>query len=243
MRKKAVIPACRQHICLPVLFCTIAHIGEDLRRDAGFEDGVDQPVETVGGSASQAEIAAAWRRVCAIAPLAAKSSSDLRNVLYQPRDRIAKFVNRRFLDFQKSFVLREVALLMRGIQYAPQRGRPIQRMHQALKHGIAALAAIAVPSQGGQRRRTRGVVSAGEAAFGREAGEMGVSQTRAHHRQHAFDFGVVAWLSFELAGPHQIVESGQGQPDFPASLMTDCANTRLTNESGSARRRSNSAGV
>ena len=54
MRKKAVIPACRQHICLPVLFCTIAHIGEDLRRDAGFEDGVDQPVETVGGSASQA---------------------------------------------------------------------------------------------------------------------------------------------------------------------------------------------
>ena len=52
----------------------------------------------------------------------------------------------RFLDFQKAFVLGQVPLLVRRIEHASARRRPVQGVRQALKHGEAIFASVTMPA-------------------------------------------------------------------------------------------------
>jgi hypothetical protein len=62
----------------------------------------------------------------------------------------------------------------------------------------------------------RCVVSAGEAPFPRGAGQPGVCETRARHRQQPTDLQLIARLGLELAGAYEVIERGQAQAHLPS---------------------------
>ena len=127
----------------------------------------------------------------------------------QPVHHPAKLNDGGFLYLQESLIFGHVPLLVSSIQYPPAWRWPVQGVRQGLKHGDAVLAAVAMPSQGGQGRGVRGVVGADEAAFERDVCLPRIGQPATGHRQHAFDLGLVAWLGLELADAHQVIQRGK----------------------------------
>ncbi len=166
-----------------------------------------QPAAFSAGSMCSARVSASFI-VPAISTSFATSAIKLRNQTAQLRDG-------GFFYVQTTFVFGQIPFPVGRIQHAPAGRGPMQRVREALKHGVAVFAAITMPSQGGQGGRVRGVVSAREAAFRRDAGQSGVRETGARHCQHAADLGFVARLGLELADAHQIIERGQAQRASP----------------------------
>lgn len=139
----------------------------------------------------------------------------LRHVGDQVHHQSAQFRDAGFFDVQHAFVLRQVALLVRRIENAPARGRPVQRVREALKDDEPVFAPVAMPAEGRKRRGMGRVVGAGESALSRSTGESGICETGSRHRQQSADFGVDTGLGLQLADSDQLIECGLAQARLP----------------------------
>jgi hypothetical protein len=77
-------------------------------------------------------------------------------------------------------------------------------------HSVAILEKLCpVPTQGGQGRGMRGVVSAGKTTLRRRSRKLSVGKAGSCHCQHSSDPRTIAWLGLELPNAYQVIRRGQ----------------------------------
>ena len=151
--------------------------------------------------------------------------NKLRHVGDQVHHQSAQFRDAGFFHVQDALVLGQIALLVRYIENAPARGRPVQRVREALKHDEPVFASVAMPAKGSKGRGMGRVVGTGETALSRNTGESGVCETGSRHCHQSVDFGVATGLGLEFADTDQLIERGEAQKPLPLAVVsaaTEC---------------------
>src|SRR5690554_4021121 len=114
------------------------------------------------------------------------------------------------------------------VQYAPFGIRQAKGVLQALENKIAALRAIAVPSQGRERKRMVGSVSQRKLAVLRQPVNTGIPELGVSSPEHALEFPGSGPLCFEpsdldqiVACFHAVVPGSVSEGELAAGLFHD----------------------
>src|SRR5690606_31133913 len=114
------------------------------------------------------------------------------------------------------------------VQYAPFGIRQAKGVLQALENKMAALRAIAVPSQGRERKRVGGAVSQRKLAVLRQPVNAGIPELGVSSPEHALELPGIGRLRFESSDLDQIVECFHAvvpgsvcESEFDAGLFHD----------------------